>query len=114
MRSTASALCTQDRVYISINVFLLTRLSGVLVAAHANPAVLQFFLILFSPLLRLPVRSLPLVERCCASRAVLLPVLTAQPGGAGHVVIGHRGRLHRLQSLEGGVASKGTVGEVEF
>lgn len=113
MRCTASALCTQDRVYISINVFLLTRLSGVLVAAQANPAV-WFFLMLFSPLLRLPVRSLPLVERCCASRAVLLPVLTAQPGGAGHVVIGHRGRLHRLQSLEGGVASKGTAGEVEF
>lgn len=38
---------------------------------------------------------------------MLLPVLTAQPGGAGHVVVGHRGRLDRLQSLEGGVASGG-------
>lgn len=57
--------------------------------------------------------ALPLVERCCASRALLLPVLTAQPGGARHVVVGHSGRLHWLQSLEGGVASEGTQ-EVDF
>lgn len=55
--------------------------------------------------------SLPLVERGGAPGAVLLllllPVLAAQPGGAGHVVVGHRGRLHRLQRLQVGVASAG-------
>lgn len=52
-----------------------------------------------------PVRALPLAERGRAPGAVLLPVLAAQTGGAGHVVVGHRGRLHRLQRLEVGVAS---------
>lgn len=54
---------------------------------------------------RLPVCALPLVERRCASWAVLLPVLAAQSGWAGHIVVGHRGRLHRLQGLVGRVAS---------
>lgn len=44
---------------------------------------------------------------------MLLAVLTAQPGGASHVVVGHSGRLHWLQSLEGGVASGG-MQEVDF
>lgn len=52
-----------------------------------------------------PVCSLPLVQRRRAPGAVLLPVLAAQPGGAGHVVVGHRGRLHGLQGLEVCVAS---------
>lgn len=53
----------------------------------------------------LPVCALPLVERRSASGAVLLPVQAAESGGAGHVVIGHRGRLHRLQGLVGCVTS---------
>lgn len=48
-----------------------------------------------------PVCALPLAERRRASRAVL----GAQAGGAGHVVVGHRGRLHGLQGLVGRVAS---------
>lgn len=50
-------------------------------------------------------RALPLVERRRASGAVLLAVLAAQAGGAGHVVVGHRGRFYRLQGLIGRVAS---------
>lgn len=50
-------------------------------------------------------RSLPLVQGRRAPGAVLLPVLAAQPGGARHVVVGHRRRLHRLQGLEVCVAS---------
>lgn len=44
--------------------------------------------------------SLPLVQGGRAPGAVLLPVLAAQAGGARHVVVGHRRRLHRLQGLE--------------
>lgn len=57
----------------------------------------------------LPVCALPLVERRCASGAVLA-VLAAQSGGAGHVVVRHRRWLHRLQGLEGRVASAATRG----
>lgn len=49
--------------------------------------------------------ALPLVERRRTSGAVLLAVLAAQSGGAGHVVVGHCGWLHRFQSLVGRVAS---------
>lgn len=49
-------------------------------------------------------RALPLVERGRASGAVLLAVLAAEPRRAGHVVVGHRGRLHRLQGFVGRVA----------
>lgn len=62
---------------------------------------------LFFP--HLPVCALPLVERRRASGAVLA-VLAAKPGRAGHVVIRHRRRLHRLQGLEGRVASAATRG----
>lgn len=48
--------------------------------------------------------ALPLVERRRAAGAVLRAVLAAQSGGAGHVVVGHRRRLHRLQGLKGRVA----------
>lgn len=58
-----------------------------------------------SLLSHVPVCALPLVERRRASGAVLLAVLAAQSGGAGHVVVGHCGRLHRLQGLVGRVAS---------
>lgn len=58
----------------------------------------SFFLIL-------PVSALPLVERRRAPGAVLLAMLAAYSGGAGHVVVGHGGRLHRLQGLVGCVAS---------
>lgn len=44
--------------------------------------------------------ALPLVERRRAPGAAL----AAQPGGAGHVVVGHRGRLDGLQGLVGRVA----------
>ena len=54
----------------------------------------------------LPVCALPLVERRRAPGAVLLAVLVAQPSGARHVVVGHRRRLHRLQSLVGRVPSE--------
>lgn len=50
-------------------------------------------------------RSLPLVQRGGAPGAVLLAVLAAQAGGARHVVVGQRRRLHRLQGLEVCVAS---------
>ena len=50
----------------------------------------------------LPVCALPLVERRRAPGAVLL---AAYSGGAGHVVVGHCGRLHRLQGLVGRVAA---------
>lgn len=49
--------------------------------------------------------SLPLVQRRRAPGAVLLPVLAAQSGGARHVVVGDRWRLHGLQGLEVCVAS---------
>lgn len=52
-------------------------------------------------LLQVPVCALSLVEGGRASGAV---VLVAQPGRAGHVVVGHRGGFHRLQSLVGRVA----------
>ena len=50
--------------------------------------------------LQVPVRALSLVDGGRAAGAVLV----AEPGGAGHVVVGHRGRLHRLQGLVGRVA----------
>lgn len=55
----------------------------------------------------LPVCALPLVEWCSASWAVLLTMLAAYPRGAGHVVVGHRRRLHRFQGLVGCVAPAG-------
>lgn len=54
---------------------------------------------------RLPVCALPLVERRRASGAVLLALLAAESRRAGHVVVGHRGRLHRLQGFVRRVAS---------
>lgn len=60
-------------------------------------------------LFHLPVCALPLVERRRASGAVLA-VLAAQSGRAGHVVVRHRRWLHRLQGLEGRVASAATRG----
>ena len=56
-------------------------------------------------------RALPLVERRRASGAVLLAVLAAQSGGAGHVVVGNRGRFYRLQGLVGRVASAAVGGK---
>jgi len=53
-------------------------------------------------LLQVPVCALSLVEGGRASGTV---VLAAQPGRAGHVVVGHRGWLHRLQGLVGRVAT---------
>lgn len=52
-------------------------------------------------------RSLPMVQRGGAPGAVLLAVLAAQAGGARHVVVGQRRRLHRLQGLEVCIASAG-------
>ena len=45
-------------------------------------------------------RALSLVDGGRAAGAVLV----AEPGGAGHVVVGHRRRFHRLQGLVGRVA----------
>ena len=45
-------------------------------------------------------RALPLVDGGRAAGAVLV----AEPCGAGHIVVGHRWRFHRLQGLVGRVA----------
>lgn len=112
---TASALCTQVSINILINGWTLTCRRVCLGLRKKKSPALCFSIKHFQlGSSCIPVCALPLVEGCSASRAVLLlPVLTAQPGGAGHVVVGHRGRLHRLQGLEGGVASGGQQ-EVDF